>query len=138
MKIYNESKTEILNMSDCDLENGYFTEEEIIVGERPSLKEQKQNENGSVTTVVHQNLEVRERILIYKVRTSREKNERAIYELENWFENEYREKYEKFTRKIAMNMLLKDGSDPKIKLNQLFLTAETKANQISELKKLLT
>ena len=33
MKIYNESRTQLLTEEQCDLTKGYFAEEEIITGQ---------------------------------------------------------------------------------------------------------
>ena len=54
-----------------------------------------------------------------------------------WFETKYREIFEKCTRKISMGLKMKDGSEPVIKLQELYALAETNANRINEIEKIL-
>ena len=56
------------------------------------------------------------------------------YELENWFCGEYKEMYEKCKRKIDLGLKLRDGSDPRVKLNALYAEAEIKADRLHKLK----
>ena len=134
MRIFDVTKTRELSEAECDKEKGYFSEEEIIVGRRPSLIETIQNPDGSVTTTKHNSLEITERILIYKPFTTKDVYEKEIRDLERWFETEYREMFEKCSRKITLGVTMRDGSDPKITLSQLYAQAETNSNRINQLK----
>ena len=110
MKIYNEAKTQILTEDQCNLEQGYFVEDNIL------------NECGNET------------ILVYKLYTEEELRKIEIRKIEKWFETEYRETYEKCTRKIALGILMRDGSSPQQVLSSLYNQAEINANRINELK----
>lgn len=134
MRIFDVTKTRELSEEECDKEKGYFGEEEIVVGHRPSLIETIQNPDGSVTTTKHSSLEITERILIYKPFTKKDIYEKEISDLEKWFETEYREMFEKCSRKIALGVAMRDGSDPRTKLSELYAQAETKSNRINQLK----
>ena len=114
MKIFNETKTQILSQEQCDMEKGHFVEENII------------NE-----------LSESEIILVYVPYTDKELKEIEIRKLENWFETEYRETYEKCTRKIALGILMRDGSNPQQVLSNLYNQAEINATRIRELEKII-
>lgn len=137
MKIYNESKTQLLTEEQCDLTKGYFVEEEIITGTRPSLVETIVNPDGSKTTTQYDSLEIKERILIYKLFTTKDVYEREKLDLEKWFETEYREQFEKCTRRIALGVAMRDGTNPQVLLNTLYAQAEANANRINELQTLI-
>jgi len=109
MKILLEDlKTEI-KQEDCD-----FTKGQIIAKEMQTL-------NGS------------EFQFVYKLYTKEELTEMEIEELKRWFEDEYRETFEKCTRRIQLKIKMSDGSDPSEVLNKLYLEAEEKANMIRQL-----
>ena len=111
MKIYNEAKTQILTEDQCDLQQGFFNEEYIL------------NEFG-----------IHETVLIYKLYTEEELRKIEIRKIEKWFETEYRETYEKCTRRIALGILMRDGSTPQQVLSNLYNQAEINANRINQLK----
>lgn len=134
MRIFDVTKTRELSEAECDKEKGYFSEEEIIVGRRPSLIETIQNPDGSVTTTKHNSLEITERILIYKPFTTKDVYEKEIRDLERWFETEYREMFEKCIRRVQLNKLMSDNSDPNEILLGIYEKAERNALKIRTLK----
>lgn len=137
MNIYDETKSVILTESQCDLTKGYFRPDKKVVGYRPSLIEKTINSDGSVTTKTYNKLEIEEDILVYKPYTQEQLYANEKQDLEYWFDTEYREMFEKCTRRISLGISMRDGSDPKLKLSQLYAEAETKANRINELKALI-
>ena len=72
-------------------------------------------------------------ILVYQLFTKKELLEFDIQDIEKWFETEYREIFEKCTRRIHMNIKMSDGSNPQEVLEELYLLAEEKASQIRDL-----
>ena len=109
MKIYLEDlKTEILE-SECDFTKGRIIGNEI------------KTPNGS------------EFQFVYKLYTKKELTEMEIEELKRWFEDEYRETFEKCIRRIQLKIKMSDGSDPSEVLNKFYLEAEEKANMIRQL-----
>lgn len=136
MRIFNEDKTKELTREECSNDLGYFVEETIITGHRPSLVEVVENEDGSKSTTTYDSLDITETILIYKLFTDKDRYDREKYLLEYWFNNEYKEQFEKCTRKIALGIKLKDGSDPHERLAELYEEAETKSARINELDRL--
>lgn len=137
MKIYNETQTVELVKEQCDLTKGYFKESKKIVGVRPSLIEEIKNIDGSSTTTTYSTLNIYENILVYVPYTQKQLLNQEKTDLEMWFETEYREIFEKCTRKISMGLKMKDGSEPVIKLQELYVLAETNANRINEIEKIL-
>ena len=109
MRIFNEQKTIELTKEQCDLNIGY-------------LKEQKENN---------------EIIYIYTLYTQKQLLDKEKQKLEYWFANDYREMFEKCTRRITLGKTLRDGSNPNIKLQELYAKAETNANRINEISILL-
>ena len=110
MRIFNENKTIELTEQDCDLTKGYLKEDYVTNGE------------------------VQELIYVYTPFTQKQMYMKEADELRYWFENEYKEMFEKCSRKIALGIQMRDASDPRVKLNELYSQAETKANRIHELK----
>ena len=110
MIIYNETKTQILQNEQCDLTQGFLFEESLLIGDKL------------------------EKILVYKRYTETELREFQILTLETWFETTYKETFEKCTRKLALGLKMRDGSEPSIVLNNLYLEAEHKANLINSLR----
>lgn len=113
MRIFDETETIELNEKDCNMKLGYLSGKFIEV-------------DG------HQ-----EQILIYYRFTEKQLIENEISELMTWFELTYKEMFQKYNRKITLGLTMKDGSDPKEGLKQLYLKAEKNANRINELKKLV-
>ena len=137
MNIYDETKSIVLTKEQCDLTKGYLRPEKKIVGYRPSLIEKTINSDGSITTKTYNKLEIEEDILVYKHYTQKQLYANEKQNLEYWFDTEYREMLEKCTRRISLGISMRDGSDPKLKLSQLYAEAETKANRINQLKNLI-
>lgn len=113
MRILNESKSFNMTIEECDLSKGYLKEEIIKNGDTEELVE------------------------IYKLYTQKQLYEKEMDTLKYWFEGEYREKFLQYTRKIALGKKLADGSDPLLKLNQLYYEAEQKEERIEVLKRLI-
>lgn len=113
MKIFNETKTIELTKDQCDLVKGRLKEDKAII-------------NGK-----------EEYIWVYTLYTQKELYEREIDSIKYWFETEYREQFEKCTRKIALGITMRDGTNPQIALDALYSQAEVNANRINELKNLL-
>ena len=137
MKIYNEDKTIVLNQDECDLQNGRFVEDFIVVGKRESRTEQIINPDKSITIIQHPDCNIKESILIYKPYSEKEKFIMELDELEHWFLHEYRELFEKCNRKISIQKTMRDGSDPKEILSNLYIEAEQKSDRIIELRNLI-
>ncbi len=137
MKIYDQSKTNLLNKNDCDLQNGKLVEDYIILGKRPSNIEKVINPDNSVTITQYENENIVEKIYVYIPYTQKEKMVKELNDLELWFLKDYREIFEKCMRKISLQLLMKNGETPQQKLSELYLEAETKSARISELKKII-
>lgn len=137
MKIYDQSKTNLLNKKDCDLQNGKLVEDYIILGKRPSNIEKVINPDNSVTITQYENENIVEKIYVYIPYTQKEKMVRELNDLELWFLKDYREIFEKCMRKISLQLLMKNGETPQQKLSELYLEAETKSARISELKNII-
>lgn len=137
MKIYDQSKTNLLNKNDCDLQNGKLVEDYIILGKRPSNIEKVINPDNSVTITQYENENIVEKIYVYIPYTQKEKMVRELNDLELWFLKDYREIFEKCMRKISLQLLIKNGETPQQKLSELYLEAETKSARISELKNII-
>lgn len=73
-------------------------------------------------------------ILVYVLYTESELLENERQEVEDWFNTEYREQFEKCTRRSYLGIKMSDGSDPKEALDKLYLQAEEKASRIREIK----
>lgn len=137
MKIYDQSKTNLLNKNDCDLQNGKLVEDYFILGKRPSNIEKVINPDNSVTITQYENENIVEKIYVYIPYTQKEKMVRELNDLELWFLKDYREIFEKCMRKISLQLLMKNGETPQQKLSELYLEAETKSARISELKNII-
>ncbi len=137
MKIYDQSKTNLLNKNDCDLQNGKLVEDYIILGKRLSNIEKVINPDNSVTITQYENENIVEKIYVYIPYTQKEKMVRELNDLELWFLKDYREIFEKCMRKISLQLLMKNGETPQQKLSELYLEAETKSARISELKNII-
>jgi len=137
MRVFNEDKTQELDIRDCDLTNGILIGDKLVVGHRKSYIETIKNKDGSVTTIKHDTLDILEDILVYKLKSDLEKYREELNSLNRWFETEYRETYEKCKRKIDLGIKMHDGSDPKVVLGNLYEQAETTSVRINELKELI-
>lgn len=72
-------------------------------------------------------------VLVYKLYSKKELLKFEKEDIERWFETEYREKFEKCTRRIQMGIQMSDGTNPKDILEKLYSEAEEKASKIREL-----
>lgn len=137
MRIFNETKSIELVENQCDLSKGYLKPEKLKTGERQSIVEEKVNLDGTITAVTHPAVAIEEDILVYVPYTQKQLYIKEKQELEHWFETEYREMFEKCSRKIALGLTMRDGSDPRTKLSQLYTQAETNSNRINQLKQFI-
>ena len=128
-------KTEI-KREDCDFELGTLVEKEIVIGKRDSLQDVK-IENDKETLIIYDTDEIREVVLVYTPYTELELKRVELDRLKIWFINEYREQFEKCTRRIQLGILMSDGSDPKEVLDALYKQAEKNATRIRELEKII-
>ena len=136
MKIYNIDKTKILTEVEADITKGYLVDDKILIGTSEPSYITEEIPNGRKTTFKPaQN--IYENIKVYIPYIQQNIISDQIEELEEWFDTEYRYWFEKCIRKIAIGTTLRDGTDPKLKLSQLYAEAETKANRINELKALI-
>mgnify|MGYP006960459571 CR=1 FL=1 len=113
MRIFNESKTIELTKEQCDFARGYLKEEKIEI-------------NGN-----------EEIILVYTPYSQKELYLKEKQELQYWFATEYREMFEKCTRRIVLGKTLRDGTDPNLKLQELYSKAEINAERINQLESLI-
>ena len=113
MRIFDITKTIELTKEQCDLTKGRLKESTILIADKE------------------------EYIWVYTPYTQKELFENEINEIKYWFENEYREIFEKCSRKIAIGINLRDGSDPKTTLNDLYTQAEIKSNRIHQLEDII-
>lgn len=136
MRIFDKDLKNEIKREDCDFSLGRFVEQEIVVGKRDSLEETKQ-ENGYDTLLVYDNDEIRELVLVYKPYTEFELKQVELDRLKIWFITEYRELFEKCTRRIQLGIKMSDGSDPNKVLETIYATAEKNASRIRELEKFI-
>ncbi len=136
MKIYNETKTQILPETSVNLELGRLIEDKIVISQTEAHTTREESTDGVKISYIPENV-ITENILVYVPYTSAELKEKEISELEEWFEKDYRYLFEKYSRKIAMGLLNKDGSNPTMKLNELYALAETKAQRLHSLREQL-
>ena len=136
MKIYNETKTQILPETSVNLELGRLIEDKIVISQTEANTTREESTDGVKISYIPENV-ITENILVYVPYTSAELKEKEISELEEWFEKDYRYLFEKYSRKIAMGLLNKDGSNPTMKLNELYALAETKAQRLHSLREQL-
>ena len=136
MKIYNETKTQILPETSVNLELGRLIEDKIVISQTEAHTTREESTDGVKISYIPENV-ITENILVYVTYTSAELKEKEISELEEWFEKDYRYLFEKYSRKIAMGLLNKDGSNPTMKLNELYALAETKAQRLHSLREQL-
>ena len=136
MKIYNETKTQILPETSVNLELGRLIEDKIVISQTEAHTTREESTDGVKISYIPEHV-ITENILVYVPYTSAELKEKEISELEEWFEKDYRYLFEKYSRKIAMGLLNKDGSNPTMKLNELYALAETKAQRLHSLREQL-
>lgn len=137
MKIYDKTKTILLQEKDCDLKKGRLDSAKLIVGRRKSLKEITQDENGNIIETTYPTLDIEEAIMIYVPYTQKELYEIEQNELKEWFIGEYAEQYQKCKRRIEMGIKMRDGTDPQVRLQEIYAKAEEVADRINELELLI-
>ena len=136
MKIYNKEKTQILAEESVNLNLGRLIPEKIVISQKKASTTQIETEEGVVFVSTPESI-VTEDILVYVPYTDKELKEKQIEELEEWFSNEYRYQFEKYSRKITLGLLMRDGSNPAVRLSELYAIAETKAQTLHALREQL-
>lgn len=148
MKIYNQSKTEILTT--VDLESGYLVDDVIVVKTIPAQSEvpedfhyeYKEYENGGrdrIKVIDTERVPYKpeqyeyENIQIYIPYNNTEKAIKKIEKLRLWFDTEYTKQEQKYRRLRTLSKLCDDGSNPEIKLRELYILAEQKRLEIQQL-----
>lgn len=72
-------------------------------------------------------------LLVYTLYTKKQLLQFDKEKVERWFETEYREIFEKCTRRIYMGIKMSDGKEPQAVLEELYKLAEEKASVIRDL-----
>lgn len=72
-------------------------------------------------------------VAVDRVITEEEKAQARINELNHWFYTEYTKQEQKYRRLRTLNKLCEDGSNPEIKLLELYNLAEQKRLEIQRL-----
>lgn len=137
MKIYDETKTKILQEKNCDIKKGTLNPDKLIVGRRESLKEVIKDGNGNIIETVYPTLDIEEDILVYVPYSQKKLYIMEQNDLRDWFANEYGELYQKCKRRIDMGKMMRDGTDPREKLKEIYEKAEKVADRINELEVLI-
>ena len=133
MKIYNADKTRILNETEIDTSKGCIIDDKILVGKTENSYNIEEITNGrKVTFKPEQN--IYENIKVYIPYSKQSSILDQIEELEDWFNIYYRYWFEKCSRKIAIGATLSDGTDPNVKLKELYMIAENKAQLLHNLR----
>lgn len=133
MKIYNAEKTRILSETEIDTTKGYIIDDKILVGKTENSYNIEEIPNGrKVTFKPEQN--IYENIKVYIPYSKQSSILDQIEELEDWFNIYYRHWFEKCSRKIAIGATLSDGTDPNVKLKELYMIAENKAQLLHNLR----
>lgn len=114
MKIFNELKTMELTKEQCDFTKGRLIQESMLIDGK------------------------KEYVWIYTLFTTKELYENEISDIKFWFETEYREMFEKCTRRINLGILMKDGQSPQNVLAELYAKAENNASRIHTLEALIS
>lgn len=134
MRIFNQEKTKELTMSEINLETGSLELDTLNGVDRQ--EEQIVIENGIEKRVLVPKT-IEEKILVFIPFEKGKTVEESIVELEDWFVNVYELTVQKCERKLALGTKFKDGSDPAIKLQELYNEAEINAEKIHNLRLLL-
>lgn len=133
MRIFDQTMQTELTREQCDFTQGYLTPAKLMLGKRKSLIERTKDKDGNIAETTYPSLDITEDILVYMPFSEKDKVERRIIELQEWFNTEYREQFEKCTRRIELGIKMRDGTDPKSALAELYQKAEEVADTINDL-----
>ena len=135
MEVYNADFTQKMDRSTLDFSKGYLDIVERKIGQRASLSEIKENEDGSVTTITYPSLDITEQVEVFIPYTQVQIKRNEMNDIKFWFDTVYGYQEEKYRRLVALNKTDDDGVSAAEKLNALYLEAEEKRKQIQELEK---
>lgn len=133
MEVYNADFTQKMNRSTLDFSKGYLDIVERKIGQRESLTEIKENEDGSVTTITYPSLDITEQVEVFIPYTQVQIKKNEMNDIKFWFDTVYGYQEEKYRRLVALNKADDDGVSAAEKLNALYLEAEEKRAQIQAL-----
>lgn len=133
MEVYNADFTQKMNRSTLDFSKGYLDIVERKIGQRESLTEIKENEDGSVTTITYPSLDITEQVEVFIPYTQVQIKRNEMNDIKYWFDTVYGYQEEKYRRLVALNKTDDDGVSAAEKLNALYLEAEEKRAQIQAL-----
>lgn len=133
MEVYNADFTQKMDRSTLDFSKGYLDIVERKIGQRESLTEIKENEDGSVTTITYPSLDITEHVEVFIPYTQVQIKKNEMNDIKFWFDTVYDYQEEKYRRLVALNKADDDGVSAAEKLNALYLEAEEKRAQIQAL-----
>lgn len=133
MEVYNADFTQKMNRSTLDFSKGYLDIVERKIGQRESLTEIKENEDGSVMTITYPSLDITEQVEVFIPYTQVQIKRNEMNDIKYWFDTVYGYQEEKYRRLVALNKTDDDGVSAAEKLNALYLEAEEKRAQIQAL-----
>lgn len=133
MEVYNADFTQKMDRSTLDFSKGYLDIVERKIGQRESLTEIKENEDGSVTTITYPSLDITEQVEVFIPYTQVQIKRNEMNDIKYWFDTVYGYQEEKYRRLVALNKTDDDGVSAAEKLNALYLEAEEKRAQIQAL-----
>ena len=135
MEVYSADFTQKMDRSTLDFSKGYLDIVERKIGQRESLTEIKENEDGSVTTITYPSLDITEQVEVFIPYTQVQIKRNKMNDIKYWFDTVYGYQEEKYRRLVALNKTDDDGVSAAEKLNALYLEAEEKRKQIQILEK---
>lgn len=133
MEVYSADFTQKMDRSTLDFSKGYLDIVERKIGQRESLTEIKENEDGSVTTITYPSLDITEQVEVFIPYTQVQIKKNEMNDIKFWFDTVYGYQEEKYRRLVALNKADDDGVSAAEKLNALYLEAEEKRAQIQAL-----
>lgn len=133
MEVYNADFTQKMDRSTLDFSKGYLDIVERKIGQRESLTEIKENEDGSVTTITYPSLDITEQVEVFIPYTQVQIKKNEMNDIKFWFDTVYGYQEEKYRRLVALDKTDDDGVSAAEKLNALYLEAEEKRARIQAL-----
>lgn len=133
MEVYSADFTQKMDRSTLDFSKGYLDIVERKIGQRESLTEIKENEDGSVTTITYPSLDITEQVEVFIPYTQVQIKRNEMNDIKFWFDTVYGYQEEKYRRLVALNKTDDDGVSAAEKLNALYLEAEEKRARIQAL-----
>lgn len=133
MEVYSADFIQKMDRSTLDFSKGYLDIVERKIGQRESLTEIKENEDGSVTTITYPSLDITEQVEVFIPYTQVQIKRNKMNDIKYWFDTVYGYQEEKYRRLVALNKTDDDGVSAAEKLNALYLEAEEKRARIQAL-----